>query len=53
MLIQEASVKIDNGFLLTVLDIMSGLQEEQDEVCIWNMCTYAKGVLKYILVNGV
>ncbi|XP_022100693.1 vacuolar protein sorting-associated protein 13A-like [Acanthaster planci] len=32
VLIQEASVKIDNGFLLSVVDIVSGLQEEEDEV---------------------
>ncbi|XP_038059684.1 vacuolar protein sorting-associated protein 13A-like isoform X2 [Patiria miniata] len=32
VLVQEASLKIDNGFLLSVLDIVSGLQEEEDEV---------------------
>ncbi|XP_071800647.1 intermembrane lipid transfer protein VPS13A-like isoform X2 [Asterias amurensis] len=32
VLVQEASVKIDNGFLLSVLDIVTGVQEEVDEV---------------------
>ena len=28
---QEASLKVDNGFILSVLDVFSHLQEEQDE----------------------
>ena len=32
MLVQEASVKVDNGFILSVLDIFSHLWQEQDEV---------------------
>lgn len=32
VLVQEASLKVDNGFILSVLDVFSHLQEEQDEV---------------------